>query len=84
MEPEGVAKLLKDHSSNKASGPDAIPNRILIGVASEISPFMARLYNASLQSGQLPNDWTQGNVTLIYKKKFSNLFFYIRCYSMET
>ena len=28
--PEEVAKLLKDLSPNKASGPDAIPNRILI------------------------------------------------------
>ena len=68
VEAKGVEKLLKDLSPNKASGPDAIPNSIIRGVAHEISPFMARLFNESLKSGDLPKDWTQANVTPIYKK----------------
>ena len=68
VEAEGVAHLLKQLSPNKASGPDAIPNRILKEVAHEISPFMAHLFNTSLQFGQLPKEWTQANVSPIYKK----------------
>jgi hypothetical protein len=68
VDPEGVAHLLNKLSPNKASGPDSIPNRILKEVAKEISPFLTKLFNTSLECGQLPKDWTQANVTPIFKK----------------
>ena len=34
----GIAKLLHELKPNKASGPDAIPSRVLQTMASEISP----------------------------------------------
>jgi hypothetical protein len=68
IEVEGVGKLLKNLSPNKASGPDAIPNRILKGIANEIAPFMTHLYDSSVQEGKLPSDWKTALVTPIYKK----------------
>jgi hypothetical protein len=66
--PGGVAYLLRKLSPNKASGPDSIPNRILKEIATEIDPFLTKFFNASLECGQLPKDWTQANVTPIFKK----------------
>jgi hypothetical protein len=65
---DGVRKLLADLNPIKASGPDAIPNRMLRGVANEVAPFMTHLFNHSLQSGELPKDWTKAYVTPIFKK----------------
>ena len=68
IEVEGGGKLLKNLSLNKASGPDAIPNRILKGIGNEIAPFMTHLYDSSVQEGKLPSDWKTAQVTPIYKK----------------
>ena len=45
IEEDGVAKLLEGLSLNKASGPDAIQNRMLKGLAKEVSPFITHLFN---------------------------------------
>ena len=60
--------MLEELPPNKTSGPDAIPKRELKGTAKEISPFMACLYNASLWTRELPKNWTQANITPIFKK----------------
>ena len=64
----GVYNLLVGLDPNKASGPDGIAPRILIELASEISPVLTHLFNQSLQTGQVPTDWRQANVTPIFKK----------------
>ena len=65
---KGVSKLLQELSPNKASGPDNIPNRILKETAIQVSPFLTKLFNQSLQIGKLPTDWNKANVTPIFKK----------------
>lgn len=66
---EGVAKLLSKLSPFKASGPDDIPNRLLKELSTELAPAMTALFNQSLQTGQLPQEWKLANVSPIYKKE---------------
>ena len=63
-----VAGLLKQIDPFKAAGPDGIPSRLLKEVASELSPSITLLFNASLQQGNIPDDWKKALVTPLFKK----------------
>ena len=65
---DGVCKLLQDININKAMGPDLIPNKILKSCAYELSFGLATIFNKSLETGYLTNDWRDAIVTPIYKK----------------
>ena len=52
----------------KASGPDEIPNRILQEMSTELAPPLAMIFNMSITSGQLPEDWRNANISPIFKK----------------
>ena len=69
----GVKKLLSNIKPNKASGPDAIPCRLLKETAEEIAPILADIFNESLSSGHLPDDWKTANVAPVFKKGNTNL-----------
>jgi len=56
VEPYGVEKLLSKVKPSKASGPDAIPCRVLKETAHEIAPILADIFNCSLSTGILPQD----------------------------
>ena len=62
---EGVAKLLFKLAPFKASGPHDIPNQ----PSTELAPAMTTLFNQSLQTGQLPQEWKLANDSPIYKKE---------------
>ena len=64
----GVEKLLSDLKPHKAAGPDRIPNRVLKEVAKEIAPVLAALYNQSITEGVVPEDWSNANITPVFKK----------------
>ena len=64
----GVEKLLGKLNPRKASGPDNIPNLILKELSAELAPIISAIFNQSLATGTLPKDWTDANVTPIYKK----------------
>ena len=68
IEVKGVEGLLKKINASKASGPDNIPNRILKECATELAPAIAILFQQSLDTGTLPEDWTSANVSPIFKK----------------
>ena len=63
-----VAGLLKQIDPYKAAGPDGIPSRLLKEIASELSPILTLLFNASLQQGNIPDDWRKALVTPLFKK----------------
>ena len=63
-----VSEVLHSLDANKASGPDNLPNRILVGVADEIAPSICRLFNLSLSEGIMPKRWKLANITAIFKK----------------
>ena len=64
----GVEKLLKNLNPNKAAGPDGISPRVLKEFASEIAPILTIIFQASLDSGTIPKDWKQANISPIFKK----------------
>ena len=66
---EGVEKLLDNINIHKASGPDKIPNIILKTCSKEISPALANIFQQSLDTGTLPNDWKKSNISPILKKR---------------
>ena len=65
---EGVEKLLDNINIHKASGPDKIPNIILKTCSNEISPALANIFQQSLDTGTLPSDWRNANISPIFKK----------------
>ena len=65
---QGVTKLLKGLNGGKASGQDKLPNLILKNAANEISPFLKIIFDQSLQTGKLPDDWVEANVARLQKR----------------
>ena len=65
---EGVKKLLEELNPNKAAGADEITSWVLKTTAEVITPALTVIFNSSLDSGRLPSDWLQANVSPIYKK----------------
>ncbi|XP_072021445.1 uncharacterized protein [Amphiura filiformis] len=64
----GIEKLLHDLNPSKASGPDNIPNKILKECSVELAPLLSALFNQSISTGELPDDWTTANVSPVFKK----------------
>ncbi|CAB3979054.1 Hypothetical predicted protein [Paramuricea clavata] len=63
-----VETLLNSLDTNKATGSDEIPARLLKETASIITPSICKLFNKSLQQGTVPQDWKLANVVPVYKK----------------
>jgi hypothetical protein len=68
MTKTGIEKQLKQLNPSKANGPDELPSRILKETHAEISPFLAKVFQQSYDTGQVPADWKQANISAIYKK----------------
>ena len=66
--PSGVKKLLDDLDNNKATGPDRIPTRVLKECSSILAHVLAELFQNSIDTGSVPDDWLTANVVGIYKK----------------
>ena len=66
---QGVTKLLEGLNGGKASGPYELPNLILKNAANKISPFLKVIFDQSLQTGKLPDDWVEANVAPVFKKE---------------
>ena len=64
----GVFKLLDKIDVSKASGPDCIPGRILQNLARELAPVLHFIFEQSLNTDDLPAEWTLANVPPIFKK----------------
>jgi hypothetical protein len=64
----GVQKLLAELDPNKACGPDELRPKILKELASPLAPILASIFNKSINSGSVPNDWKLANITPIFKK----------------
>ena len=64
----GVLKLLRDLKIHKATGPDEVPAFILKSAASQLSPILTRLYQYSLDNGEVPTDWKNAHIVPVFKK----------------
>ena len=58
---EGVTKLLKGLNPSKALGPDELHPRLLKELTTELGPIFAHLFQQSIDSGEIPNEWTLAN-----------------------
>ena len=65
---DGVEKLLAGLNPTKASGLECIPPRVLKELAPEIAPLLTTIYNSSLQTGKVPQDWRDALLTKEFKK----------------
>ena len=63
-----VEHTLKTLDSNKATGPDGIPARLLKVTAPIIAPSLCKLFNKSLCLGTVPEEWKLANVVPVHKK----------------
>ena len=64
----GVRKLLMQLEPSKAPGPDGISPRLLKHLADELAPALTLLYQSSISTGTVPQDWRTAHVTPVYKK----------------
>lgn len=63
-----VYASLKKIRPGAATGPDGIPCRIILKCAAAIAPSLCALYNLSINSGTVPQEWKIADVVPIYKK----------------
>ena len=68
MQSKGVNKLLSDLKTHKATGPDSIPAYVLKSAADQLAQILTRLYQYSLDFGEIPPDWENAFVVPIFKK----------------
>jgi len=64
----GILKLLKDLNPNKAAGPDHIKPLVLRELRDVIAPVLQVLFQKSLDSGEVPEDWSRASVCPLFKK----------------
>ena len=67
-----VLQILNTLDTNKSSGPDKIPNKLLKMCALLLANPLCKLFNKSLHSGIFPLLWKKACVTPIYKQKGSS------------
>ena len=70
---EGVTKLLKGLNPTKALEPGELHRRVLKIVflptlASELGPMFAHLLQQSIDTGEIPKEWSLANICPLYKK----------------
>ena len=63
-----VLKCIDKLKVNKSPGPDTISPRVLKEAKCELVKPLTLLFNTSMQSGSMPDDWKLANVTPIFKK----------------
>ncbi len=64
----GIRKLLQNLKPGKAAGPDNIQPIVLKELCNEIAPIIQVIFQRSLGTGKLPQEWLRANVTPLYKK----------------
>jgi len=65
---KGVFNLLNQQKPHKATGPDDIPAAFLKSTAAQLAPILTRIYQSSLDIGEVPQDWRNALVVPIFKK----------------
>ena len=64
----GITELLKTPKIHKAAGSDGIVPRLLSELSDQLAPPLTIIFNKSIESGIVPEDWRQANVAPIFKK----------------
>ena len=64
---ETLLPLLTTLDTNKSTGADGISALMLKQTAYTIAPSISKLFNLSITSGKVPNDWKFAQVVPIFK-----------------
>ena len=65
---KGVTKLLKNQNIHKATGPDSIPSFILKSAADQLAPILTDIFQTSINTGEVPQEWGDANIVPLFKK----------------
>ena len=65
---DGVIKLFKGFNPSKALGSDELHPRVLKERATELGPVFAHLFQQSIDTGEIPKDWSFANIYPLFKK----------------
>ena len=65
---DGVIKLLKGLNPSRALGPDELHPRVLKELATELGPVFAHLFQQSIDTGEIPKEWSLANICPLFKK----------------
>ena len=65
---EGVTKLLKGLNPSKALGPDELHPRVQKEIATELGPVFVHLFQKTLDTGEIPKEWSLANTCPLYTK----------------
>ena len=71
--PSNVRRALRQLDSNKATGPDGIPARVLKHTAAELAKPLSTLFRLCFVSGVQPSMWKVAWVVPIHKKKSKSI-----------
>ena len=67
---EGVIKLLKGLNPSKAVGPDKFLQKEL---ATDLGPVFAHIFQQSIDTGEIPKEWSLANICSLFKKSDRSL-----------
>ena len=70
---DGVIKLLNGLNPPKALGPDELHPRVLKELATELGPVFAHLFQQSIDTGEIPKEWSLANICPLFKKSDRSL-----------
>ena len=70
---DGVIKLLKGLNPSKALGPDELHPRVLKELAIELGPVFAHLFQQSIDTAEIPKEWSLANICPLFKKSDRSL-----------
>ena len=65
--PEIVNDILLEIDISKATGPDGISGRMLKGTAQSIAIPLCKLFNMSISTGSIPQEWRTSNIVPVHK-----------------
>ena len=64
---EELQKAIKQLKPGKASGPDMIPNELIINGGPNIHNTLLNVFNEILKTEKIPNKWKESEIISIYK-----------------
>ena len=67
IEKETVMRVIDNLKEQSAGGPDGITPRVLKELKNEIAEPLTILFKRSMETGQIPDEWRDAEVTPIFK-----------------
>ena len=78
----GVIKLLKGLNPSTALGSDELHPRVPKELATELGPVFAHLFQQSIDTGEIPKEWSLANICPLFKKSDRSLAYNYRPVSL--